>query len=359
MKHQLHIFPGFGVGGVQRRFAQLYHALPEWRHTVVSLSGEFSASSLCGDGARLATRTVNVRRSRGVSPRNATMLADLIRDIAPDLLCTYNWGSMEAVMGNRTGPRLPHLHFEDGFGPEEANRRFRKRNLVRAMALRGRTLTVVPSRQLEKITKEEWGLPPSRYRYLPNGVDTERFSPAAQTESQSSVVGTVAALRAEKNIGRLLRLASRLGRASSLTIVGSGPEQALLRSQADALGVEAEFTGPMEDTAPAYRQFTVFALTSDTEQMPLTVLEAMASGLPVLATDVGDVKAMVSEENRPFVLPPANENQLSTALSVLLNDSDLRARIGAANRQRVLAHYSEAGMITAYGDLFDEMVTAL
>ena len=138
------------------------------------------------------------------------------------------------------------------------------------------------------------------------------------------VIGTVAALRAEKNIARLIRALARLPAAAParLVIVGDGPERAALEALAVAEGVggRVEFAGHCADPAPLYAGFDIFALSSDTEQMPLSVLEAMASGLPVAATDVGDVAAMLDAANRPYVVA-REDGALADALA--------RSRFGA------------------------------
>ena len=116
------------------------------------------------------------------------------------------------------------------------------------------------------------------------------------------VIGTVAALREEKNISRLMHAFAMLP-AGRLVIVGDGPQRPALEALAASLGVAERvcFAGHHLDTAAFYAQFDIFALSSDTEQMPLSVIEAMASGLPVVSTDVGDVRLMVASENIPFV----------------------------------------------------------
>src|SRR6185437_14374501 len=119
------------------------------------------------------------------------------------------------------------------------------------------------------------------------------------------VIGTVAALRPEKNLSRLLR-AFRLVRERMpcrLLIAGDGEERASLEKQAEFLGLREQvlFTGHVQETERIYAALDLFALSSDTEQMPTTVVEAMASGLPVAAVDVGDISQMVAAENRPFV----------------------------------------------------------
>ena len=95
----------------------------------------------------------------------------------------------------------------------------------------------------------------------------------------------------------------------------------------------------------------MFALSSDTEQMPMSVLEAMAAGLPVAATDVGDVAAMLAEDNRPFVTPP-DDAALAGAMATLLDRPALGKSIGAANRARAAREFDEATMVRAYAALF-------
>jgi glycosyltransferase involved in cell wall biosynthesis len=100
-----------------------------------------------------------------------------------------------------------------------------------------------------------------------------------------------------------------------------------------------------------YPGFDIVALSSDTEQMPMAVLEAMAAGLPVAATDVGDVRAMLAPENAAL-LTPLDAGALAGALDALLGDAGLRARLGAANRARAEAVYDQAAMFAAYEALF-------
>jgi glycosyltransferase involved in cell wall biosynthesis len=198
-------------------------------------------------------------------------------------------------------------------------------------------------------------------RYLPNGIDLSRFAAGAAPHAGAAshwpgdgpVIGTVAALRAEKNLARLLHAFAIVRRdlPARLVIVGDGPERPGLEALASTLGIAGcvTFAGHMAE--PTYRGFDVFALSSDTEQMPLSVLEAMAASLPVAATDVGDVAGMLADDNRPFVtaLDPA---ALAAALKTLLERPDLRRALGAANRARAERDYDEAAMLRGYADLF-------
>ena len=358
LRRQLHIFPTFALGGAQRRFIQLATQIPGWHHVIVSLSGDKDAQKSLPAHVSHTMECIEVKPSKLLSLQNIRAFSKMFRNVEPDLLCTYNWGSIEAALANRLGRRMPHLHFEDGFGPEEATRTLPQRNLFRRCVLTGKVHVVVPSWGLKTIAAQRWGIPPARLHFLPNGVDLKRFSPTPHTPSDTPsplTIGSVGALRPEKNFSRLINVVSALNGKVSLTIVGNGPQYAHLQELASKSSREVIFAGAIEDPSSAYRCFDIFALTSDTEQMPLTILEAMASGLPIVATDVGDIKTMVSKENQEFIVPPTDENQLTAALNQLIEDAALRNSIGEANRQVAEARFGEAKMRADYAALFDRV----
>jgi glycosyltransferase involved in cell wall biosynthesis len=349
----LHIFPTFSTGGAQVRFTTIANRLGgAFRHAIFAMDGRYEARNLLGP--ELDTRFPQIEVVKGDMRGNLRRFRAALRDIAPDLLVTSNWGSIEWALA-RIGMGIPHLHMEDGFGPNECARQLPRRILARRLLLR-RTTVVVPSRLLSRIAIETWRLPQSRLRLLPNGIDLARFAaPVPRKGAPPVIIGTVAALRPEKNIARLIRAVARLRAAvpARLVIVGDGPERATLEALAMAEGVgrHVEFAGHCADPAPLYAGFDIFALSSDTEQMPLSVLEAMASGLPVATTDVGDVADMLDETNRPYVVA-REDGALAEALADLAARSDLRAAIGAANRTRAEAEFAEPNMVAAWRDLF-------
>ena len=361
----LHVFPTFAVGGAQMRFAALAnHFGPAWRHTVIAMDGNTACRERLRPDLDLRFPAVEIRK--GDTLANVRHFRRVLTGLRPDVLVTYNWGSIEWAMANALVGRR-HVYIEDGFGPEERSRQLPRRVWTRRLALR-RATVVLPSRTLERIALDVWRLPPGRVRYLPNGIDLARFAaapsgpapwsqapwPAAPGAVQGPVIGTVAALRPEKNLARLLQAFSLLRQQvpARLVIVGDGPERAGLEALAGELGVAGwvHFAGHMAEPQAAYRHFDVFALSSDTEQMPLSVLEAMAAGLAVAATDVGDVAAMLAAENRPFVTP-LEAGALAGALRPLVEAPDLRHAVGAANRARATQEYAQEKMFRAYADL--------
>ena len=123
-----------------------------------------------------------------------------LRSLKPDLLLTYNWGAIEWALVNRFGARADHIHFESGFGPEEVDRQILRRVWFRRLALARSKWVVVPSRTLVAIATNIWRISPAQLRYVPNGVDCERFGCPPETgiahgfdkSDGELIVGTVA-----------------------------------------------------------------------------------------------------------------------------------------------------------------------
>lgn len=354
---QLHFFPTFETGGAQRRFLQIARGARGWCHIVVALDGQTGAINDADNFDNVSFEKLRLAKSSGFSWSNLRAIRQLVTQIDPDLLCTYNWGSIEVALANRLGLRRAHIHFEDGFGPEERDSTIPRRDYFRRIALGGRTRVIVPSHGLADIAQRRWHIPEHRLHLLLNGVDTERFVPVeAKKPSGPRTVGFVGALRPEKNLPRLLAAAEKAASPVALKVYGAGPLWADLHQMADQKELSIEFLGSTNEPEKVYRNFDIFALTSDTEQMPLTILEAMASGCPVVATDVGDIRAMVSEENRRFIVPLERaESALPAAIDALVHDDETRAQIGRLNREKAVRDYSLEAMMKRYEALFDEL----
>ncbi|HEX7858011.1 MAG TPA: glycosyltransferase family 4 protein [Sphingobium sp.] len=361
----LHIQGSFDLGGKEARTVRLMNIWgPRARHSL--LIGNPAMRGACAEiDADVDYRIVEDAPTimGGPSYARLSALARYMRDF--DLVLTYNWGAMNAVMAHRffnRALRLPALiHHEDGFNADEAARLSSKRNLFRRIALGSVQALVVPSRQLEHIAIRDWKMPCDRVHNIPNGIDVAAYSrrpqpdaiPGLDKSDGRVVVGTLAGLRAVKNLPRLIRIAAPLGDRITLVIVGEGPERETIRAEARRLGLDAlVMPGFMARPQDYVGLFDIFTLSSDSEQFPISLVEAMAAGLPVLSTDVGDVYSMLSSPNRPYLFAPADENALAKGLATLVDDPNLRARLGAANQQRAMEAFDEQGMVARYAALY-------
>jgi glycosyltransferase involved in cell wall biosynthesis len=358
--HLLHVFPSFDVGGAQVRTAALMNRFGDaFRHSVVSLDGRFDCAERLDLRVPFARVDFPARPGDSLPARLWRIRAALGR-LRPDRLITSNWGSIEWAMADAWPRPAPLLHMEDGFGPEEVGRQIPRRVWTRRVVLRGARV-LLPSRVLEGIARDVWRLPARGLCYVPNGIDLARFTPEGSradlaVPGEGPLVGTVAALRAEKNIARLLRAAARLrgeGHAFRLAVIGEGPERVALEALAAELGLAgmARFAGHLPDPAAAYRALDGFALSSDTEQMPFSVLEAMGTGLAVASTDVGDVRHMLAAENAALVTG-RDDAALADSLRPLVADAGLRTRLGAQNRARAEAAFDERLMAARHEALW-------
>jgi len=351
----LWVFSTFAMGGPQRRMATLTGALgPDYEHLVLAMDGRYDAEAVLAPD--LAYRRVETAVKKGgiVSLANLRNFRAVMRAEAPDLLLTSNWGAIEWLLANRGRSAVPHIHFEDGFGPDERpDAQNPKRVWMRRLAFRKRGLDfVAPSQVLADVFSATWRVKAERVSLIPNGVDLERFSAAGCAQGPVTI-GTVAALRREKRIDRLIDCFAAMSDTSTrLLIVGDGPERAALEAQASPLGERVSFAGAQDDVAPFLAKMDIYALSSDTEQMPISLVEGMACGLPVAATAVGDVAAMVAEENRPHVTALGDDAALTGALDALAENAAKRTELGAANREKAMAEYGLDAMTVRYDSLF-------
>ncbi len=362
--HVLYVFPSFAPGGAQVRSVQLMNALgAEFEHSVISMDGDYSSE----------TRIDPAVRYRRVAPPPRTSTAALalrriIRGIRPGLLLTYNWGAMDAVIASLLIPGLRLIHTEDGFGSDEARALKGRRVWARRILLRRAWATVVPSKNLERIAKRQFRLPAARVRYVPNGINCDWFAPgdAGSVPEElglaelDPVLCSVGHLRREKNLPLLLRALAhpKLERAG-LIIAGDGPLRPELERLAREFGLERRirFTGRVEDPRPYYRAAGLFVMSSDTEQMPVALLEAMACGLPAVCTAVGDCAEMLGGAIKPWIVPPGDLAAYQAALLEAAGDPAKLRQAGRANRERCLRDYSEEAMVERYRDLYTAAVS--
>lgn len=358
----LHLHSSFSLGGKEARAVRLMNLMgPRARHTILSAVPEaMSARDAIDPGIDVAFPT-------DAPPLHGKPGLARYRDLAGymqqfDLVLSYNWGSMDGVMAHRIFARFgalpPLIHHEDGFNEDESVKRNWKRNGFRKLALPTAEALVVPSTLLERIAADEWGTA-RRTRLIRNGIDVAAYGagpsvpiPGFERRAGEVVIGTVAGLRKVKDLPRLIRAVAGLPAHVRLVIVGEGPERAAIAAEAAASGIADRLVMPgfMAEPARWIGHFDLLALSSKSEQAPIAVIEAMAAGLPVIGPDVGDVAAMVSEENIRFIA--SDEADFRAGLGALAGDAPLRARLGEANQCVAAERFDESIMVAAYENLY-------
>ncbi len=357
----LHIFPSFEAGGAQLRFVNIANAIGrEISHSVLAMDGNRAAAT------RLRPE-LHVRFLDPPATKNSLVAIPLVRALlrreSPDLVMTYNWGALDGVVAARLAG-IPTLHTEDGFGPDEAVQLKLRRVMARRVVLNRIEGVIVPSQTLLKIAKHRYCIAARKLHFVPNGIDTEKYKPGLAASSfrdewnipaGAFVVGFVGRLRREKNVGLLLEAFAHAQMPNCvLVLVGDGECRLELERYANALGIadRTRFTGSLNCAAYALGAFDLFAMSSATEQMPLSLLEAMACGLPAVCTDVGDCAAILNSGPGPNIVPVNGPAAYAAALAYWASDAGLCRAAGIHNREVCLRDYSQDRMVARYRELF-------
>jgi len=360
-----HVFPSFGAAGTQLRLVAIINALGDrFSHSVIALDGCTEAASRIN--VSRGVEIVSAPKDRGLFT-SPFALYQIIRRRRPDLLLTYNWGAMHAVMAAGPSRLCPILHNECGLGADEADRLKVRRVIARRLLLRFVQGTIVTSRALWRVAHERYRVPLEKLTWIRTGVDTERFYPRRSPEwrrrlgagDSTVVLGYAGGLRPEKNLPMLLKaFAESAVPEARLALLGDGPCQRQLEALAAALGISRQvvFAGHSDDVPAFMGALDVFVMSSATEQTSNALLEAMASGLPVLATDVGDTAELFDPGYPSMVVARGDVTAYGRSLRRLVCEPALRAELGAVNRRRVLDRFSFDNMVSQYGALFDSAV---
>lgn len=380
----LHIFSSFDSGGTQKRTLEIIRSTArEFTHCVVSMDGNIRAASclsaqesgllhllpsppiLPGDLAALGS----IPRKLAVLwrlTRNALWLRSLIDKIRPALILTYNLGAASGLLASRFCRKTPVIHAEDGFSGDQTQGIAAARNLLRRIVTRHVSVVVVPSHALLDLAR--WKL---RLRLplklIPNGV---RIAPVAEghklltreslgLSSSELVIGCVAHLRAEKGHVTLLRAFAQAALPNAcLLLIGDGPTRPVIEAEIAKLGLatRVRLLGAISDPASLYRLMDIFALASDTEQMPLALLEAMANQLPVVCTDVGDCQRVLGVQPFSAVVKAGDVSSLADSLRLLAQHGHLREDAAARNYARCRQEYGIDKMLRSYRSLYSASI---
>ena len=355
----VHVLSSFGVGGQERVALDLAIGQRARGHAVAAVSLAPAPDGAMADEFREHGIAVDrVAKRGGLDPTLVPRLALVLRRRGADVVHTHNplpliYGAPAArVVGARA------IHTKHGRNPGS-----RGQLLLRRAAARLVDAFVAVSDTTLAQAREQRYAPEAKLHVIPNGIRLDRYAPdlAARAAVRAEldlgdgwVVGTVGRLDANKNQAMLVRaLAPRLSAARRLVIVGDGPGRADVEAEVARLPEPrwVVLTGRRMDVPRLVHAFDVFALSSASEGLPLVVPEAMAAGLPIVATAVGGIPSVV-DEGSTGLLVPVEAGALGAALEMLAAAPERARAMGRTAREVALARYSADRMVEAYLALY-------
>ncbi|WP_437720140.1 glycosyltransferase [Sorangium sp. So ce861] len=357
-----HVVSSFQTGGAEQVVVDLAASQRAAGHDVLAV-----AIAEDPDGPRaeqLRRRGVEVRlvpKGPGFDRTLTARLAALFATKGVMLVHAHNQLSLIYAAPAGWLHRVPVIHTKHGVSQDMEGRRW-----LRGAASAFVDAHVAVSQPTAAAVLGRREVDPPKLHVVTNGIDLSRFAPdpAARARVRAElaipqgafVVGTVGRLSPVKNHALLVRAAARaLPRSGRLLLVGDGPERGRLVALARELGMSdhALFAGERHDVPALLAALDVFALPSLSEGLPLALLEAMAAGLPAVATDVGGVSTALVDGETGFLVPSGEVAPLAARLAELLADPALAAQMGRRGRAIALRRYSAARMAERYMDLYE------
>jgi len=358
-----HLLLSLELGGLERGAVNVIRASSkEFRHSVLCLR-------------RLGPREGDLpedveRRSLGIAsgtrPGSVLRLRRELRALKPDLLRCYNQEALLHAVPAAAFTSVPLIYYNGGRTLPEHPRRLRMERWLCPFVSR----VVVPSSDLAEYMERVVGVRHDRIRVVENGVDAERFHPGRLSAGERAdlglptngrLLGTIGRLSPQKDHPTLLRAFAQVARRVGdlrLLIVGDGPERSRLEALAHELGLSDRvlFYGTTTETAPIYRGLEAFALTSRWEGLSNVVLEAMASGVPVVATRVEGTTRVLTDGLNGFVVEVGDADGVAEKLVRLIQDPELAGQLGAAGLERVRRDFSLSRMAREYEALYEDVL---
>jgi sugar transferase (PEP-CTERM/EpsH1 system associated) len=369
-----HIVFSLDVGGLENGLVNLINRMPEgYRHAVICLShySDFRARIKRPD-----VQVFALHKRPGKDFGLYVRLWRLLRRLRPDIVHTRNYGTLDSQAVAALANVPFRVHGEHGWDMVDLHGERLKYKLLRRALGPLIQRHVAVSADLGRWLTERVGISAERVSEIRNVVDTERFYPAAEQLGSMAdlagdefgpdkfIIGTVGRLDAVKDQASLIRAFAQLVHECPavcgnirLAIIGDGPLRADLRAlveQEELLPV-CWMPGSRDDIELLLRRMNLFVLPSLNEGISNTLLEAMASGLPVIATNVGGNPELIQDGETGILTPPADTAALARAMERYATDPEAAAAAGRAGRRRVEQNFSLRGMVAAYTKLYDEV----
>lgn len=364
----MQVLPDFGPGGAERVAAGLLMHLDASEFSVSAASlYPFRGSGIDDELRRRGVPVTYLGKRRGPDPRMYARMSDVLTRFRPHVVHThlYVLRYLLPVMLMHRVPVMVHTVHTLAEREIEPHARW-----ISRVAWRAGVTPVTIARAVDASFERLYGF--KAPAMIPNGIHVAAYAEAAVPrevwrsahgfQPDETVYLCVGRLVVQKNHALLLRAFARSAEAHAnarLAIIGEGEQRAALEAQAAALGIAARvrFLGIRRDVPDAMAAADAFVLPSDYEGNPLSVMEAMAAGLPVVATAVGGVPELVEDGRHGFLVPAGDADALAGAMSRLAADGGMRATMALHARERAAREFGVQQMAEAYANLYRRLVS--
>jgi sugar transferase (PEP-CTERM/EpsH1 system associated) len=359
----VHVVFRLDYGGLENGLVNVIKTMAgsEFQHVVISLTESTDFAERLPDGVKVYTLHKKPGKDLGAYWR----LFRLIREIRPHIVHTRNFGTLDcAAVAFFAGVPI-RVHGEHGWDITDPDGvRVRYQRIRRILCkLVDRVITV--SKDLEDWIVGRVGIPQSKVLHIYNGVDTERFSPAQNERKDDSefVIGSVtrfAEIKDPLNVVSAYLMLREDFPTVSLIVIGDGPLYDQATDMLKSHGVESNksLIGFRDDVTQYLKSMNVFVLGSKREGISNTILEAMATGLPVVATNTGGNKELVTDDATGFLVPTEDPGAIASAIARYLEDPKLAERHGREARRRAEEQFSVETMVGQYISVYRDLVAA-
>lgn len=371
-----HVIYQLDVGGLENGLVNLINRMPEmrYRHAVICMT---DYSDFRRRIQRNDVRVFALNKRAGKDVAAYGRLWRLLRRLRPDIIHSRNLPALEASIVAAFAGVAFRVHGEHGHDIHDIDGRSRKYRLLRRFCRPFIHRHIALSRDLERWLREDVGVPAQDIMQIYNGVDTDRFKPSEAKPTgvmpdgfappDSFLIGTVGRMQQIKDQLTLVKAFIRLAHANEerngnlrLALVGDGPLLTQARQLLEEAGLieRAWLPGARIDVANILRCLDVFVLPSLSEGISNVILEAMACGLPVVATRVGGNPELVQEGTTGYLVPSADPEALAAAVRRYIENPQLLHQHGQAGRMRVESVFGMDRMVEKYMAVYDDLLYA-
>jgi sugar transferase (PEP-CTERM/EpsH1 system associated) len=361
-----HVVHSLATGGLENGVVNLANnPVSAFRHVIVCMT----TAGPMRHRLQPTVEVVSIGKRPGQDPGAFIRLVKAFRRIRPAIVHSRNWAAFDAVPAARLAGVRIVVHGEHGREAADPEGRNVRRNRARYFLSPLVSHFITVSRDLERWLVEDVKVPAHKVSTIPNGVDLSRFGPGGQLEArrvlglpaEGPVVGTVGRLDPVKDQAGLVRaFATLMGTypETLLVMAGDGPCREDLARLVAALGAEGRvrLLGECRDVPQVLAAMDLFVLPSLAEGMSNTILEAMAVGLPVVATRVGGNRELVDDGETGRLVPPRDPRALADAMAGYLDDPHLRGLHGKASRRRATETFALERMYRTHESLYGRLL---